>query len=239
MAWKRALITARPLPGKLVSKRGVLFPGNLITHASSLPAVLTNLRGIAERINLLKETIFDRVTYGEKDANLDPEWADYLPAVKDYLSTTIDEVNKNIQAIGDEIGSLVCDDNISPYFVDFAKGKWQAGRDYLDGQTPSSMNSGECRLSDESQEDVPTTNDLSAEGINPACKCTCGGQDAPDRPALPGVQRPQCPRVREERSRDPRRGRAGYRRQTRRPRRRPAVLRRGFGFRLQERRVQR
>ncbi|KAL8640418.1 MAG: hypothetical protein Q9228_002668 [Teloschistes exilis] len=141
--------------------------------------VLTNLRGIAERINLLKETIFDRVTYGDKDANLDPKWTDYLPAVKDYLSTTTDDVKKNIQAIGDEIGSLVGDDNISPYFVDFAKGKWQAGRDYLDGQTPSVMNSGECRLSDECQEDVPTTNDPSTEGINPACKCTCNGQDTP------------------------------------------------------------
>lgn len=27
-----------------------------------MPAVIPNLRGIAERINLLKETIFDRVT---------------------------------------------------------------------------------------------------------------------------------------------------------------------------------
>ncbi|KAL8693206.1 MAG: hypothetical protein Q9218_001918 [Villophora microphyllina] len=141
--------------------------------------VISNLRGIAERINLLKETIFDRVTYGDKNAALDPKWTDYLPAVKDYLSTTTDDVNKNIQAIGDEIGSLVGDDNVSPYFVDFAKGKWQAGKDYLDGQTSDVMNAAECRLSDECQEDVPTTNDPSAEGINPACKCTCNGQDTP------------------------------------------------------------
>jgi len=97
--------------------------------------------------------------------------------MKDYLSSTTNDVNINIQAIGEELSSLTKDNNVGPYFVDFAKGIWQAGKDYVDGQTPDVINAAECRLSDEYQQDVLITNDPSAEGINPACKCTCNGKD--------------------------------------------------------------
>ena len=116
--------------------------------------------------------------------------------MKEYLSSTTNDVNTNIQIIGDELSSLTKDNNVGPYFVDFAKGRWQAGKDYLDGQTPSVMNAAECRLSDECQEDVPTTNDPSAEGINPACKCTCNGKDTlltdPRCQGFQGLSTPQC-----------------------------------------------
>lgn len=116
--------------------------------------------------------------------------------MKDYLSSSTNDVNTVIQSIGDELSILVGDNNVGPYFVDFGKGKFKAGQDYLDGQTSAVMNAAECRLSDACQEDVPTTNDPSAEGINPACKCTCNGTDTPlTDPRCQGFQgfsTPQC-----------------------------------------------
>lgn len=116
--------------------------------------------------------------------------------MKDYLSSTTNDVNTNIQAIGDELSTLTNDNNVGPYFVDFAKGIWAAGQTYLDGQTPAVMNANPCTLSDECQQDVPTTNDPSAEGINPACKCTCNGNDTPLTDArcqgFQGLSAPQC-----------------------------------------------
>lgn len=116
---------------------------------------------------------------GDKDAALDPKWKNYLPAVKDYLSTTTNDVDTNIQAIGDELSSLTGETKVGDYFVDFGKGKWKAGQDYLDGQTEEVMAASPCTLTDECQMDVPTIDQPSLEGINPACKCTCDGADTP------------------------------------------------------------
>jgi len=38
------------------------------------------------------------------------------------------------------MSSLINDNNVGPYFVDFAKDKWKAAQDYLDGQTSAVMN---------------------------------------------------------------------------------------------------
>ncbi|KAL8715218.1 MAG: hypothetical protein Q9220_001176 [cf. Caloplaca sp. 1 TL-2023] len=136
------------------------------------------------------------MTNGKENVPLDPKWENYIPAVKDYISSTTDAVNQVIQQIGDEIGTLTNDPNVSPYFVDYGKARWRAGIDFLNGQTDAVINSAECRLTDECQEPVATSNDPSLEGINPACKCTCDGADTsltdPRCQGFQGLSAPVC-----------------------------------------------
>ena len=140
----------------------------------------------------MKETVYFRVTQGNADSKLDPKWNKYIKGTADYLSSAKDNVN----AVIDDVATVLSADDISgdtkvgDYFKEYCKGRYQAGIDYLNKQDTSSTEEPECVLTDECQQDVSTTDQPSLEGINPACKCTCKGEDTPltDARCLPNLQ---------------------------------------------------
>ena len=151
-----------------------------------------NLSGIGNRINLMKETVYYRVTQGNDNSNLDSKWNDYIKGMEDYLTTSKTNVESTIDDIATVLSSsdVAGDSSVGDYFKEYCKGRYQAGIDYVHKQSSSSNSNPECVLSDECQQDVSTTDQPSLEGINPGCKCTCNGQDTPltDQRCLPNLQ---------------------------------------------------
>ncbi|KAI4215976.1 MAG: hypothetical protein LQ351_001472 [Letrouitia transgressa] len=99
-----------------------------------LLAVLKNLRGVSQRINLCKEAIYIKVTSGDKNSDLNPKWdTDYLESVYNYLVDASSGVDSTISDIGTELDTIA-GEKVSKYFNAFAKDTYKAGQDYALGQ---------------------------------------------------------------------------------------------------------
>ncbi|KAL9586422.1 MAG: hypothetical protein Q9203_003865 [Teloschistes exilis] len=100
--------------------------------------VLDNLLGVAEKINLGKETVYQKVLSGQTDKPLKDKWNDFLKAfaqyLKDYKSKVDTTIDNTAQALKDLTDDNNDKDKVKDYFSAFCKAKYKEGQDYIQGQ---------------------------------------------------------------------------------------------------------
>ncbi|KAI4235511.1 MAG: hypothetical protein LQ349_003106 [Xanthoria aureola] len=106
-------------------------------------AVLDNLLGIADRVNLAKEAVFTKVVKDNTDEDIKEEWVEYLKAIAKYLEDFEANVEKTADNTGDAFKDFTSEDKVGSYFATFCKDKYKAGRDYVKAQLDKQKDDGE------------------------------------------------------------------------------------------------